>query len=103
MAILQTQINPRAEAFQANAQALRAEVDKLHALSAEIARGGGDKARARHESRGKLFVRERIDQLLDEGAAFLEIGALAAHEVYDTPVPAAGVVAGIGRSAAWSA
>ncbi|WP_227368498.1 carboxyl transferase domain-containing protein [Halomonas sp. M20] len=97
MAILQTQINPRTEAFQANADTLRAEVDKLHTLTASICRGGGDKARERHESRGKLFVRDRIDHLLDEGAPFLEIGALAAHEVYESPVPAAGVVAGIGR------
>ncbi|SDL68960.1 3-methylcrotonyl-CoA carboxylase beta subunit [Modicisalibacter muralis] len=97
MSILQTQINPRTEAFQANADALRSEVDKLHTLTAAIRRGGGDKARHRHESRGKLFVRDRIDHLLDEGSPFLEIGALAAHEVYDSPVPAAGVVTGIGR------
>nr|WP_299241797.1 carboxyl transferase domain-containing protein [uncultured Halomonas sp.] len=97
MSILHTQINPRSETFQANADALRAEVDKLHTLTASICRGGGEKARERHESRGKLFVRDRIDHLLDEGAPFLEIGALAAHEVYESPVPAAGVVAGIGR------
>nr|WP_297458710.1 carboxyl transferase domain-containing protein [uncultured Halomonas sp.] len=97
MAILQTQINPRSEAFQANAEALRAEVDKLHTLTAAIRRGGGDKARNRHESRGKLFVRDRIDHLLDEGSPFLELSALAAHEVYDSSVPAAGVVTGIGR------
>ncbi|MDW5375379.1 carboxyl transferase domain-containing protein [Halomonas sp. HP20-15] len=97
MAILSTQINPRSEAFQVNAAALRGEVDKLRELTATIARGGGEKARERHESRGKLFVRDRIDHLLDEGSAFLEIGALAAHEVYGTEVPAAGVVAGIGR------
>lgn len=97
MAVLTTQINPRTDTFQTNEAALRAEVDKLHTLTASIARGGGDKARARHESRGKLFVRDRIDHLLDEGSAFLEIGALAAHQVYDSPVPAAGVVAGIGR------
>ncbi|HET8790862.1 MAG TPA: carboxyl transferase domain-containing protein [Modicisalibacter sp.] len=97
MAILNTQINPRSEAFQANANSLRAEVDKLHTLTAAIRRGGGDKTRSRHESRGKLFVRDRIDHLLDEGSPFLEIGALAAHEVYDSSVPAAGVVTGIGR------
>jgi 3-methylcrotonyl-CoA carboxylase beta subunit len=97
MAVLTTQINPRTDTFQTNEAALRAEVDKLRELTAAIAQGGGDKARARHESRGKLFVRDRIDHLLDEGSPFLEIGALAAHEVYDSPVPAAGVVAGIGR------
>ena len=62
-----------------------------------MAQGGGEKARARHESRGKLYVRDRIDHLLDEGSPFLEFSALAAHNVYDTPLPAAGVVTGIGR------
>ncbi|SHF62329.1 3-methylcrotonyl-CoA carboxylase beta subunit [Modicisalibacter ilicicola DSM 19980] len=97
MSILHTQVNPRTEAFQANDAALRGEVDKLQSLIASICRGGGEKARERHESRGKLFVRDRIDHLLDEGAPFLEIGALAAHEVYESSVPAAGVVTGIGR------
>ncbi|QJQ94652.1 MULTISPECIES: carboxyl transferase domain-containing protein [Halomonadaceae] len=97
MSILTTQINPRSEVFQANDAAMRGEVAKLRELSAAIAQGGGEKARARHESRGKLFVRDRIDHLLDEGSPFLELSALAAHEVYDGPIPAAGVVTGIGR------
>ncbi|QEA40088.1 methylcrotonoyl-CoA carboxylase [Pistricoccus aurantiacus] len=97
MAILETQINPRSEAFQANEAAMRDEVEKLRELTATICQGGGEKARTRHESRGKLFVRDRIDHLLDEGAPFLELSALAAHEVYQGPLPAAGVVTGIGR------
>ncbi len=97
MAILNTQINPRSEAFQANEATMRAEVMKLRELTAAIAQGGGEKARARHESRDKLFVRDRIDHLIDEGSPFLEFSALAAHEVYDSPIPAAGVVTGIGR------
>ena len=97
MAILTTQINPRSEGFQANDKAMRDEVMKLRELTAAIAQGGGEKSRARHESRGKLFVRDRIDHLLDEGSPFLEFSALAAHEVYESHVPAAGVVTGIGR------
>lgn len=50
-------------------------------------------------ARGKLLVRERIERLLDPATPFLEIGALAAHEVYDEPVPSAGIVTGIGRVA----
>src|SRR5690554_4698450 len=97
MSILQTQINPRSDGFQANEASMRAEVMKLRELTAAIAQGGGEKARVRHESRGKLFVRDRIDHLIDEGSPFLEFSALAAHEVYDSAVPAAGVVTGIGR------
>jgi len=97
MSILQTQINPRSEAFQANDVAMRHEVGKLRELTAAIHQGGGEKARTRHESRGKLFVRDRIDHLIDEGSPFLEFSSLAAHEVYDSEIPAAGVVTGIGR------
>lgn len=97
MAILDTRINPRCEDFQAREAAMRLEVERLHELTARIQCGGGDKARERHESRGKLFVRKRIDHLLDEGSPFLEFSALAAHQLYDTEVPAAGVITGIGR------
>ncbi|MGM0983413.1 MAG: carboxyl transferase domain-containing protein [Pseudomonadota bacterium] len=97
MSILQTQINSRSDVFQANDVAMRHEVGKLRELTAAIAQGGGQKARERHESRDKLFVRDRIDHLIDEGSPFLEFSSLAAHEVYDSAVPAAGVVTGIGR------
>ncbi|WP_313646787.1 carboxyl transferase domain-containing protein, partial [Pseudomonas sp.] len=59
--------------------------------------GGGANAQQRHTARGKLLPRERIDRLLDAGSPFLEIGQLAAHEVYGEDVPAAGLIAGIGR------
>src|SRR5208283_452390 len=45
---------------------------------------------------GKLFVRDRIAALCDPGAPFLEVGLLAALDVYDEPVPAAGLVTGVG-------
>ncbi|WP_394424846.1 carboxyl transferase domain-containing protein [Vreelandella stevensii] len=97
MSTLSTQINPRSDVFQANEAAMLGEVNKLRELTAAIAQGGGANARSRHESRGKLFVRDRIDHLIDEGSPFLEFSALAAHHVYDSDVPAAGVVTGIGR------
>ncbi len=51
---------------------------------------------ARHRERGKLPVRERIDRLLDPGAPFLELSALAAYGLYDGDAPGAGIVTGIG-------
>ena len=59
--------------------------------------GGKAEARAKHVARGKLFVRERIERLIDPDTAFLELSPLAAYEVYDDDVPAAGIVTGIGR------
>src|SRR4051794_15327194 len=75
---------------------MQALVDELRARSAEVALGGGERAVERHRSRGKLLARERIDRLVDPGTAFLELGALAAWELYDGAAPAAGIVTGIG-------
>ena len=65
--------------------------------AALAAAGGGAEATARHVARGKMAPRERVAGLLDPGSAFLEIGATAAHGLYDGAAPAAGVIAGIGR------
>ena len=97
MAILHTQINTRSPEFAANSAAMLEQVNDLRALLGRISEGGGAIAQQRHTARGKLLVRERINTLLDPGSAFLEVSALAAHEVYGEDVPAAGVVAGIGR------
>ncbi len=97
MAILNTQINTRSPEFAANNAAMLRQVDDLRALLGRVHEGGGAKAQERHCSRGKLLPRERINRLLDPGSPFLEVGQLAAHEVYGEDVPAAGVIAGIGR------
>ncbi|WP_104096863.1 carboxyl transferase domain-containing protein [Stutzerimonas kunmingensis] len=97
MAILHTQLNTRSPEFAANSAAMLEQVNDLRALLGRISEGGGAIAQQRHTARGKLLVRERINALLDPGSAFLEVSALAAHEVYGEDVPAAGVVAGIGR------
>src|SRR3989449_3426337 len=75
---------------------MAALVAELRARTAEVARGGGDKAVERHRSRGKLTARERIDRLLDPDTAFLELNALAAWELYDGQAPSAGIVTGVG-------
>ena len=58
--------------------------------------GGGADLVKRHTSRGKLFVRERVERLLDPGTAFLELSPLAANGLYDDEAPAAGLVTGVG-------
>ncbi len=65
--------------------------------AALAAAGGGEKSRARHASRGKMLPRDRVANLLDPGSPFLEVGATAAHGLYDGDAPCAGVIAGIGR------
>src|SRR5215217_4024761 len=71
-------------------------VEELRERTAEVARGGGLRAVERHRSRGKLLARDRIDRLIDPGGAFLELGALAAWDVYDGQAASAGIVTGIG-------
>ena len=97
MAILHSQINAKSPEYLANQATMQQLVSELHALTAQIAQGGGAKAQARHTARGKLLPRERIAALLDSGSPFLEVSTLAAHQVYEADVPAAGVIAGIGR------
>ncbi|MBK5914228.1 carboxyl transferase domain-containing protein [Rhodocyclus purpureus] len=97
MSVIKSQINPRAADFQANAAAMRALVEDLRDTAAAAARGGGEAARAKHVARGKLLPRDRVDHLLDPGTAFLEVGQLAAHGMYDGEAPSAGVVTGVGR------
>ncbi|MCD8521620.1 MAG: methylcrotonoyl-CoA carboxylase [Saccharospirillaceae bacterium] len=97
MPLIQSRLDSRSPQFAANRARMQALVADLNANVARIAEGGGEVAMQRHTARGKLPVRERIQLLLDAGSPFLEIGQLAAHEVYGEDVPAAGVVAGIGR------
>ncbi|MGY8775596.1 carboxyl transferase domain-containing protein [Spongiibacter tropicus] len=97
MTVITSRLDRHSEDFIANRDALAAQVAELRAKAEEIAQGGGEKARQRHHERGKMLARERIDALLDPGAAFLEISQLAAEGVYGEDVPAAGVVAGIGQ------
>ena len=57
-----------------------AMLDKISALDAEHAKavaGGGERSVKRHHDRGKLMPRERIELLVDEGSAFLELSPLA--------------------------
>lgn len=97
MTILQTRINTRSPEFAVNSANLLEQVEALRSLLSKTKQGGGPKAQERHTARGKLLPRDRINRLLDTGSPFLEIGQLAAYQVYDEDVPAAGVIAGIGR------
>ncbi|MFD1343121.1 carboxyl transferase domain-containing protein [Litorisediminicola beolgyonensis] len=99
MAVLASQISPRSESFAANRAAQEAQLAPVAEAALWAERGGGEAARERHVSRGKLLPRERIARLLDPGSPFLEVGLFAAHGMYGNASPAAGAIAGIGRVA----
>jgi 3-methylcrotonyl-CoA carboxylase beta subunit len=94
---LDTKIDLSSEESRARAAHNRALAEKLRKDVAKAAKGGNEKSRERHISRGKLLPRDRVERLLDPGSPFLEIGQLAACDLYHREVPGAGMIAGIGR------
>jgi acetyl-CoA carboxylase carboxyltransferase component len=95
MAQLESRVE-RTGDFDRRAERMAALVGELRERTARAAAGGGERAVARHRSRGKLLARERIDRLVDPGTAFLELNALAAWDAYEGQAPSAGIVTGIG-------
>lgn len=92
-----THIQPSVKPDSANATAMHAYLEEVNKAAASILQGGSKGSRERHVKRGKLLPRDRVDELIDAGSSFLEIGLFAAKDCYDAPVPAAGVIAGIGK------
>ena len=96
---LESQINPGAESFQRNFAHNQGLAEELRAHVRVAALGGPEAARSRHISRGKLLARDRVTRMLDPGAPFLELGQLAAWDMYEGEAPGAGIIIGIGRVA----
>ena len=88
---------PNSEGFKANEAAHLAALAEIESIAAQAALGGGEASRQRHLDRGKMLPRDRVANLLDSGSPFLEVGATAAHGMYDGAAPCAGAIAGIGR------
>ncbi len=97
MSALKSIVDTKSDAFAANRDAMAALVNDRAARLAKIEEGGGEIARQKHQGRGKMLPRERIDRLIDPDTPFLEFSAMAGHELYDDPVPAGGIITGLGR------
>ena len=89
MTVLSSQVEA-SDAFDGRRAQMEELVAELRERTAQVARGGGEKALEKHRSRGKLTARERVDRLVDPDTAFLELSALAAWELYDSQLPAQG-------------
>jgi 3-methylcrotonyl-CoA carboxylase beta subunit len=86
----------RAQEFRTNDvhnRRLAAEL-KERQQAARFARPERDLERLRRQN--KMFVRDRIQALLDPGTPFLELSTLAGNKAYDNEVPGAAQVVGIG-------
>ena len=97
MSVLKSDLNTRSDAFRTNAAQMTALVEDLKEKVATIKQGGGEKARDKHLSRGKLLPRERVRKLLDPGSPFLEFSQMAAWDMYSGDIHSAGIITGIGR------
>ncbi|MBA8817878.1 methylcrotonoyl-CoA carboxylase [Ochrobactrum sp. P6BS-III] len=97
MPVLKSEISTRGATYQANRKALLEAIDIVAEASRLAIDGGGEKARERHVSRGKLLPRDRVAQLLDPGSPFLEVGLTAGHGMYGGAAPSGGIITGIGR------
>ena len=96
MELIESHLDTASDEFKANAAHHRSLAAGLKEKLETIRQGGGKAQMSRHKARGKLFVRERVEMLLDPGTAFLELSPLAAHGLYDDEAPCAGLVTGIG-------
>ena len=96
MAIIKSQIQTGSDEYKSNLKHHRKLSEELESRLATVREGGGTDAREKHEKRGKLFVRDSVQKLLDPGTAFLELSPLAAYGMYDGAAPGAGCVTGVG-------
>jgi 3-methylcrotonyl-CoA carboxylase beta subunit len=97
LSIIQTAVDPQSNGYKENAAAMGEYTARLTELHEAASKGGPEKSRKKHVDRGKLLVRDRITALIDPGTSFLELSALAGHDMYPgEDVPAGGIVSGIG-------
>ena len=97
MTRLKSKIPTNSDTFRKNREANLTALADVEKVALAAREGGSEKSRERHVSRGKILPRDRVQGLLDTGSPFLEIGATAAHGMYDGASPCASLIAGIGR------
>ena len=99
MPVIHTKIILSDPLFQKNKAHFQSLVNELKEKFEKVKKGGGDSLVERHQKRGKLFVRDRIENLLDPDSPFLELSPLAAYNLYENQAPSAGIITGIGKIA----
>ncbi|PRZ40717.1 acetyl-CoA carboxylase carboxyltransferase component [Antricoccus suffuscus] len=94
MSVIRTAIDDKSDLYQANRESMEDKLRQLHEQHDIAVAGGGERYIARHRKRGRLLARERINLVLDEDSAFLELSPLAGYGSKFTV--GASVVTGIG-------
>lgn len=96
MSVIDSALDANSSQFQENKKSMLEHVSLFRERLSVVEKGGGEEAAKKHKARGKLTARERIQNLIDPGTAFLEFSAFAAYEMYEGQAPAAGIITGIG-------
>ncbi|MFZ8933584.1 MAG: carboxyl transferase domain-containing protein, partial [Bacteriovoracaceae bacterium] len=97
MDILSSHIDISSSEYALNKESNLSILNELRTRIEKTMQGGGEKNVKKHQDRKKFLPRQRIERIIDEGSSFLELSTLAADKVYETDVPSAGIITGIGR------
>ena len=96
MAIINSKIDISSEKYKENFKHNNELSNQLKLTLDNIYLMGPEPNKIKHKNKGKLTARSRINNLIDKNTYFLELSPLAAYEVYDDDVPAAGIITGVG-------
>ncbi len=98
MAIAKTQTKKQDVEFNRNEDEMRLKISAVNQRLEKIHLGGGAAKIKKHQDKGKLTARDRINVLVDKNSKLIEIGAFAGYEMYEEHggCPGGGVVVVIG-------
>ena len=65
--VLQSFLSVSSDDAKANRTVMQAHLDRAETIANQLMKGGSESARDRHQARGKLLPRTRIDRLIDPG------------------------------------
>lgn len=95
--LINTKLNPDDKVTQTNFMHMQMQCDQLTSTIEKIKNHASEKLITHQRNKGKLLVRERIDQLIDKKTSFFELSPLAGFRCYEDDLPAAGIITGIGK------
>jgi len=93
---IESKVKTQSSDFKENKAVMEKSVAILKERLDTVRKGGPDYMHKKHTARGKLFVRERLQLLLDPDTPFLELSHLAAWDMYKNEHPSAAIITGIG-------
>jgi 3-methylcrotonyl-CoA carboxylase beta subunit len=94
---LESSVDTKSKEFKSNYSFNLKLLKNLQADLNAVSNPKPDENIKKHKARGKMLARERVENLIDPGSAFLEIAALAGMNLYDNIRAGSGLITGIAR------